>query len=79
VGNGVAVLPENSLDRNWVSHFESISAVHGWSDKENLLWMHVKLVGMAGATFRLLPPVTQELYELTKVALFEHSSNRELY
>ena len=29
----------------WVSHFESVSAVNGWTDNENLLWIRVRLTG----------------------------------
>ena len=83
---GVTVLSQNCTGMedwdSWVSHFESISAIHGWSDSEKTMWMHIKLVKKAAVAFRQLLHVTKASYELTKAALhkrFEHPSKRELY
>ena len=80
--DGVTVLPQNFTGMedwdSWVSHFESISAIHGWSDNEKLMWMRVDKAAVA---FRQLSHVTKASYELTKAALsnrFEHPSKREL-
>ena len=35
----------------WISHFESVSAVNGWTDNENLLWIRVKLTGKAHVAY----------------------------
>ena len=84
--DGVTVLPQNFTRMedwdSWVSHFESISAIHGWSNNEKLMWMRVKLVDKAAVAFRQLSHVTKASYELTKAALrnrFEHPSKKELH
>ena len=84
--DGVTVLPQNFTGMedwdSWVSHFESISTIHGWNNNEKLMWMRVKLVDKAAIAFEQLSHVTKASYELAKAALrnrFEHPSKRELY
>ena len=64
--DGVTVLLQNFTGMedwdSWVSHFESISAIHGWSDNEKLMWMRIKLVDKAAVASH----VTKASYELTK-------------
>ena len=65
----------------WISHFESVSAVNGWTDNKNLLWIHVRLTGKAHVAYARLPHVTQQTYAAVKGALyerFEPDSKRKL-
>ena len=67
---------------DWISHFESVSAVNGWTDNENLLWICVRLTGKAHVAYTRLPHVTQQTYATVKGALrerFEPDSKCELY
>ena len=45
------VLPEKSDGtgnfREWISHFESISANNNWNEEEKNLWVQVRLTGKA--------------------------------
>ena len=66
----------------WISHFESVSAVNGWTEDENLLWIRVRLTGKAHVAHAQLPHETQQTYAAVKDALrerFEPESKRELY
>ena len=66
----------------WISHFENVSAVNGWTDNENLLWVRVRLTGKAHVAYTRLPHVTRQTYAADKGALrerFEPDSKRELY
>ena len=45
---------------NWISHFKSVSAVNGWTDGDNLLWIRVRLTGKAHVAYTQLPHVTQQ-------------------
>ena len=66
----------------WISLFESVSAVNGWTDIENLLWIRVRLTGKAHVAYARLPHVTLQTYAAIKGALyerFEPDSKRELY
>ena len=66
----------------WISHFESISAVNRWTDNENLLWICVRLIGKAQVAYAWLPRETQQTYTAVKDTLREHfepDSKRELY
>ena len=88
--NRPLVLPEvysgeGNFD-DWISHFESVSAVNGWTDGDKLLWICVRLTGKAQVAYTRLPHVTadsrQQTYTAVKGALrerFEPDSKRELY
>ena len=67
---------------NWISHFESVSAVNGWTNGNSLLWIRMRLTGKAHVAYTQLPHVTQQTYAEVKGALREHfepDSKRELY
>ena len=36
---------------DWVYHFESVSAVNGWSDDDKILWLRVRLMGKAHVAY----------------------------
>ena len=66
----------------WISHFESVSAVNGWTEDENLLWIRVRLTGKAHVAHAQLPHETQQTYAAVKDALrerFEPETKSELY
>ena len=72
---------EGNFD-DWISHFESVSAVNGWTDGDKLLWICVRLTGKAHVAYTRLPHVTQQIYTAVKGALrerFEPDSKHELY
>ena len=62
---------EGNFDE-WISHFESVSAVNGWTDNKNFLWICVKLTGKAHVAYTRLPHVTQQTYATVKSALHEY-------
>ena len=67
---------------DWICHFESVSAVNGWSDEDKLLWLRVRLTGKAHVAYSRLSHETQQSYATTKAALcerFEPPSKRQLY
>ena len=36
---------------DWISHFENVSAVNGWTDSDKLLWIRVRLTGKAHVAY----------------------------
>ena len=66
----------------WISHFESMSAINNWNEGEKNLWVRVRLMGKAHVVLtRLLDEATQT-YGAVKKALrerFEPSSKQEVY
>ena len=81
-----SVLPETfegegNFDQ-WISHFESVAAVNGWSDAEKLLWLRVRLTGRAHMAYAQLGHEMQESYKGTKRVLkqrFEPDCKQALY
>ena len=69
------VLPEifdgDGSFTDWICHFESVSAVNGWSDQDKLLWIRVRLTGKAHMECTRLSHETQQSYATTKKALCE--------
>ena len=66
----------------WICHFESVSAVNGWSDQDKLFWIRVRLTGKAHVAYTRQFHETQQAYATTKKALcerFEPPSKRQLY
>ena len=80
------LLPEkfdgNQNFDDWVSHFECVSKINGWSKSKKALWFRVCVTGRAHVAYNLLSHETQESFELCKAALrerFEPASKREHY
>ena len=67
---------------DWICHFESVSAVNGWTDDDKILWLRVRLMGKAHVAYSRFSHETQQSYATTKKALsqqFEPPSKRQLY
>jgi len=65
-----------------VSHFECVSKINDWSDREKALWLRVRVDGKAHVAYNLLSHEIQESFDLCKAALrerFEPSSKKEYY
>ena len=80
------VLPEifdgNDSFTDWICHFESVSAINGWTDDDKVLWLRVRLTGKVHVAYTRLSHETQGSYAATKEALsqrFEPPSKRQLY
>jgi len=56
---------------DWIFHFESVSAINGWSDEDKILWLRVRLTGKAHVAYTRLSHETQQSYTTTKEALRE--------
>ena len=58
------VLPEISDGdgsfTDWICHFESVSAVNGWTDDDKILWLRVRLMGKAHVAYSRLSHETQQ-------------------
>ena len=66
----------------WISHFEDVADLNGWSDGDKLRWLKVRLVGKAHVAFNRLAHETQQSYATAKQTLhnrFEPDSKQELY
>ena len=60
----------NSFD-TWVSHFECVSEINGWTEEEKLLWVHVSLRGRAHMAYHCFAHETRAAYITVKEALRE--------
>ena len=72
---------ETNFDE-WMSHFEDVAELNGWTDKEKLCWLKVRLIRKAHVSFNNLAHVVRQSYSSAKVALynrFEPNTKRELY
>ena len=54
---------------NWVSHFECVSKINGWSDHEKALWLKARMIRRAHVAFDLFSHEIQESFYLCKAAL----------
>ena len=66
----------------WVSHFECVSDINGWTEEEKLLWVRVSLKGRAHVAYNCFAHETRETYLAVKEALqerFEPSCKAEWY
>ena len=67
---------------NWIYHFESVAEVCIWNTDNKLTWLHVRLTGRAGQTFKRLPDDVRASYDDAKAALkrrFKPESQKTLY
>ena len=67
---------------NWICHFESVSAVNGWSNNYKILWFRVRLMAKAHVAYSQLSHETQQFYAIIKEALsqrFKPLSKPQLY
>ena len=66
----------------WTDHFENVSTLNGWDDKQQAQWLAVRLVGRAQLAFKNLSPDAKASYKIAKEALtqrFELECKRGLY
>ena len=71
----------NSFD-TWVSHFECVSEINGWTEEEKLLWVRVSLRGRAHVAYDCFAHETRAAYITVKEAIrerFEPPCKSELY
>jgi len=69
------VLPDcydgnNNFD-TWVSHFEYISEINGWTDDQKLLWVCISLKGRAHMAYNCFSDEIRVSYLAVKEALQE--------
>ena len=67
---------------NWVSYFECVATINGWTNEEKLLWIRVSLRGAAHVAYQCFDHETQNSYVTVKTALrerFEPQCKSELY
>ena len=62
---------ETNFDE-WISHFENVAELNGWTDKEKLSWLKVRLISEAHMLFNNLAYVVQQSYSTVKIALQNH-------
>ena len=74
-GSAVVVVPEKfdgTTDFDtWVSNFECVSTINGWTNDEKRLWMCVSLKGRAHVAYNCFDHETQKSYDAVKAALQE--------
>ena len=59
---------ETNFDE-WISHFENVAELNGWTDKEKLSWLKVRLISKAHMSFNNLAHVVQQSYSTVKIVL----------
>jgi len=68
MAHSVPLLPEKfdgSQNYNdWVSHFECVSKINDWSDREKALWLWARVSGRAHVAYNLLSHEIQESFDL---------------
>ena len=52
---------ETNFDE-WISHFENVAELNGWTDEEKLSWLKVRLISKAHTSFNNLAHVVQQSY-----------------
>ena len=55
----------------WVSHFECVSEINGWTDEQKLLWVRVSLKGRAHVVYNCFSHEIRASYLTVKEALQE--------
>lgn len=66
----------------WITHFENVADVNGWSAAQKLKWIKVRLTGQAQKAFQRLPEASLSDYKEAKKALkarFEPESKKTRY
>ena len=66
----------------WITHFENVADVNGWSAAQKLKWIKVCLTGRAQKAFQRLPEASRSDYKEAKKALkarFEPESKKTRY
>uniref|UniRef100_A0A5S6Q566 CCHC-type domain-containing protein n=1 Tax=Trichuris muris TaxID=70415 RepID=A0A5S6Q566_TRIMR len=57
--------------QEWVAAFEVCSEINGWSDRQKLQWLRLRLIGHAGRVLRRLPDSATRSFAEAKTALGE--------
>lgn len=66
----------------WITHFENVADVNGWTEEQKLKWIKVRLTGRAQKAFQRLTEAARCDYKEAKKALkarFEPESKKTLY